>query len=130
MARPIPTILILASSSLFAGEWSDIDSKLPKSWDEKLAPIIAKHLHLEKAAVIESFRFKGWSIIHVGTYIDDDRFLFYKGDPLKTIPVTEWGGAAGSDETDEVKAWVLENAKGIPDHLASFFAWHMTKDHN
>jgi hypothetical protein len=130
VARPIPTILLLASASLFAGEWSDIDRKLPKNWEVKLAPTIAKHLHLEKAAVIGSFRFKGWSIIHVGTYVDDDRFLFFNGDPFTTIPVTEWGGAAGSDETNEVKAWVIQHAKGIPDHLASFFAWHMTKEHN
>ncbi len=127
MIRPIPAIMILTSASVFAGEWSDIDLKIPLDWQQKLGPIIAKQLKLEKVAVIESFRFKGWTIIHVGTYIDDDRFLFYQGDPLKNNPVTEWGGAAGYDETNEIKDWAIENAKGVPDHLAAYFAWRVTK---
>jgi len=129
MIRAIPAILLLSSSSLSSGEWSDIEKKLPQSWAKKLPPRIAKQLNLDKVALVEVFRLKGWAIIHVGTYVDDDRFLFYKGDPLEASAITEWGGAAGSNETDEIKAWVVANAKGIPDRLASFFAWRVTKGH-
>jgi len=129
MIRAIPAILLVSPISVFGGEWSDIEKMLPQSLEKQLAPIIAKRLNLEKVAIVEAYRFNGWTIIHVGTYVDDDRFLFYKGDPLKTAPVTEWGGAAGSNETGEIKAWVLTNAKGIPDHLAAYFAWRVTQGH-
>ena len=125
-----PAILFLVSSSSISGEWKDIDKKLPPNWKTRLAPIIAKQLQLKKVAVVECFRFNNWSIIHVGTFIDDDRFLFYKGDPFKTSPVTEWGGAAASHETEEIKSWVVSNAKGIPNRLASYFAWRVTIGHD
>jgi len=129
MIHAIPAIILLTATSLSTGEWSDIDKTLPQLWRKNLPPIIAKQLKLDKVAIVEVFCFKGWSIIHVGTYVDDDRFLFYKGDPFETSPITEWGGAAGFNETDEIKAWVIGNAKGIPDRLATFFARRVTMGH-
>ena len=128
MKQTIPTLLLICSQAAFAGPWSDIDRSLPESRKQALAPVIAKQLKLEKVEVIESYYYQGWYIIHVGTFVSDDSFLFYKGDPLKSSFVTEWAGAAAINETDEIKSWVLTNAKGIPDRLASFFAWHVTKD--
>ena len=121
--------LFLVSFFAVSGEWMDIDRQVPQNWKIGLAPIIAKQLQLQKVAIVECFRFNGWSIIHVGTYVDEDRFLFYSGDPFKTPPVTEWGGAAACHETDEIKSWVIVNAKGIPNRLASYFAWRVTKGH-
>ena len=128
MLDSVLTFLLLASPAGINTPCQGVDRSLPIARKQGLAPIIAKQVKLEKVAVIKSFRFKDWYIIHIGTYVSDDMFLFYHGDPVNHMYVTDWGGAAGIDETDEIKAWVIENAKGIPDSLAACFAWHVTKD--
>ena len=130
MFGSIPVILLLTLAMPPAGQWADIDRSLTAARKKALAPVIAKQLLLEKVVVIGSFRYHGWSIIHVGTYTSDDRFLFYSTDPIKTPPITEWGGSAAKNETDEINAWVVDNAKGIPAHLAAFFAWYVTHGDN
>jgi hypothetical protein len=62
------------------------------------------------------------------THESDYQFLFFSGDPLSSHSVTAWGGAAAENEEQEIKDWTIKNAPGIPDHLASCFAWHVTKD--
>ena len=76
---------------------------------------------------MESFKFGSWQIINVNSPDSDAPYLFYSGDPLKTRYVTMWSGAARMDEEQEIKAWTLRNAPGIPSALASCFAWHVTK---
>lgn len=127
MILPVLAILLLSGPLPPESPCQFVDRSAPDSTKQALAPAIAKQLKLEKVVVQEIFKLKGWSIIHVGTFVSDDMFLFYKGDPAKQPYIAEWGGAAATHETEEIKAWVLENAKGIPENLAYCFAWHVTK---
>lgn len=122
------TLAILVGTSAIAGPCTGVDRSLSPARKQALKLAIAKQLKLENPEIVKSFQAKGWFIIHVATGVSDDMFLFYNGDPINHTAVTDWGGAAAIDETDEIKAWVIENAKGIPDELATCFAWHVTKD--
>jgi hypothetical protein len=104
-----------------------IDRALTAHRKTALAPEIAKQLKVSSVDVLQSFRFGTWQIIYVSTPESDPPFLFYPGDPLQTRYVTEWSGSARTDEEQEINAWTLENAPGIPRKLASCFAWHVTK---
>jgi hypothetical protein len=64
----------------------------------------------------------------VNTHETDDAYVFYSGDPLRSRYVTEWGGAATREEEQDIKAWAIKNARGIPRSLAGCFAWHVTKE--
>ena len=63
-------------------------------------------------------------------HTDRERALFFHGDPLSTRFVTLWAGAARSQEEVAIKAWVIKNASGIPESLATCFAWYVTKVRN
>jgi hypothetical protein len=68
--------------------------------------------------VYQSFRNNGWTIVYVNTYISDEPYFFYSGDPVKAKrPITAWSGAAFVFETTEIKDWVLKNA------LAFLISW-------
>jgi hypothetical protein len=104
-----------------------VDRSLSESRKKELAPAILKQEKLERVDVLQSFKSDGWTIVYVNTYISDEPYLFYSSDPIMAKrPITEWSGAAYVFETSEIKSWVLKNAPGIPDKLASCFAWHVT----
>lgn len=104
-----------------------VDRNLSESRKKELAAAILKQEKLERANVLQSFKIDGWTIVYVNTYISDEPYLFYSGDPIMAKrPITAWSGAATVFETSEIKDWVLKNAPGIPDRLASCFAWHVT----
>jgi hypothetical protein len=104
-----------------------VDRTLSESRKKELASAILKQEGLERVKVMQSFKSDGWTIVYVNTYISDEPYLFYSGDPIMAKrPITAWSGAATVFETSEIKDWVLKNAPGIPDRLASCFAWHVT----
>ena len=111
-----------------ASPCNGVDRKLTPERSAALAPIIARQLGVKKVRVTQSFRTNRWSIYYVETYETDDGYVFYRHDPSKSRYVTVWGGAATSDEQQSIKDWVLKNAPGIPDRLASCFAWHVTNE--
>ncbi len=104
-----------------------VDRSLSESRKKELASAIIRQEGLERADVMQSFKSDGWTIVYVNTYISDEPYLFYSGDPIMAKrPITAWSGAATVFETSEIKDWVLKNAPNIPDRLASCFAWHVT----
>ena len=117
--------------NLYEGYWQStcdgVNRDLTPHRKAALAPEIAKQLNVKSVDVLQSFRFGTWQIIYVSTEESDPPFLFYSGDPLRTRYVTMWSGAARMDEEQEIRAWTLKNAPGIPRRLASCFAWHVTK---
>lgn len=106
---------------------TDIDRSLDKNLAIKLSENVAKQLHKPRVDVLQSFKFKSWTILYVNTHDADETFLFYRSDPNTNQPVTFWNGAARTDEGDEIKEWVLKNATGIPLEFAEYFAWYVTK---
>ncbi len=93
-----------------------------------MAPAIAKQLHVKSVDVLQSFQEGIWSIFFVDSHESDNAYVFYAHDPLKSRYITLWGGVATSDEEKAIKAWTLKNAPGIPQRLATCFAWHVTKE--
>ena len=105
----------------------DVDRSLSESRKKELASAILKQEGLERVNVLQSYKSDGWTILYVNTYISDEPYLFYSGDPIMAKrPITAWSGAATVFETSEIRDWVLKNTPGIPDRLASCFAWHVT----
>ena len=120
--------LLGAATPVWGGSPCDTVSRdLPSERKAVLAPEIAKQLNVKSVDVLQSFKLGSWQIIYVNTHESDEPFLFYSGDPLKTRYVTMWSGAARMDEEQEIRAWTLKNAPGIPRRLASCFARHVTK---
>jgi UTP-glucose-1-phosphate uridylyltransferase len=103
-----------------------IDRSLSEARKTKLAPVIAKEEKVAKVKVLQSFRSDNWHIIYIENYVSDEPFLFYPGDPMTTKPISVWSGAATIYEEQEMKVWTLQNVPGIPENLASCFAWHVT----
>jgi hypothetical protein len=120
---------ILASSALGA-PCSYVDHSLNKKTKLALAPAIATQLDVEKVDVLQSYRLGGWSIIYVDAHKGDEVFLFYAKNPLTDKYITMWSGAATRDEEKAIKDWTLKNAPGIPNQLASCFAWQVTVARN
>ena len=118
-------------NTVYEGYWGSacdgINRDLTSHRKTALAPEVAKQLKIKSVEVLQSFRFGTWQIIYVETPDSDPPFLFYPGDPLQTRYVTMWSGSARTDEEQEIKAWTLKHAPGIPRKLASCFAWHVTK---
>lgn len=105
-----------------------VDRSLSAEHQAAWAPEIARQLEVKRVEVLQSFRYGGWSIIYVETFVSDEQFLFYAHDPLTSHYVTSWSGAAATFEEDEIGKWVLQNAPKIPLTLAKCFAWHVTND--
>jgi hypothetical protein len=133
------TLIMLFVIRAAGGSWAwaaspcdGVDRSLPNERKAALAPQIAKQLAKQldtaKVDVLESFQFRGWSIIYVDTHVSDETYLFYAHDPFTSRYITLWGGAAANFEETEIRNWTLKNAPGIPPKLASCFAWHVTKD--
>jgi hypothetical protein len=104
-----------------------VDRSLKESRKKNLASVISKKERLDRVDIFQSFKDEGWTIVYVNTYVSDETYFFYSTDPITAKhSVTKWSGAAYVFETSEIKNWVLKNAPGIPDRLASCFAWHVT----
>lgn len=121
-------MLVAGVSALAASPCVNVDRSLTREQQIVLAPTIAKQLQAKSAEISQSFRFGGWSIYYVATHDADDTYVFYSGDPRRRRYVTMWGGAAMPGEEQEIQAWVIKNAPGIPRSLAGCFAWHVTKE--
>jgi hypothetical protein len=121
-------LFVMFSCHAWATPCSGVDRTLTEKRKSELSPVIAKQLNIESAEILQSYQYRGWYIIYVGTHVSDEAFLFYKGDPTKSQYLTTWGGAAATNEEPEIKQWTLKNAKGIPSKLAGCFAWHVTKE--
>lgn len=93
-----------------------------------LEPVIAAQLGVRSVRVLESLQAARWDILYVQTPATDGAFLFYSNNPATHRYTTLWGGAARKDEENSIRNWVQRNAKGIPDRLATCFAWHVTND--
>jgi hypothetical protein len=120
-------VLCTASAALAATPCDGVDRRLSKADAASLSSHIASEFHDPGSKAVESFRFVGWHIVYMEFNNSDEAFVFYRGDPLRTSHVTEWGGAAGYNEESEIRAWTRKNAPGMPTHLAACFAWHVTK---
>jgi hypothetical protein len=128
MRKILAAMLILYASTACAATspCDGVDGGLSDESKAKLAPVIAKQLHVSSVDVLQSFRLNGWNIVYVDSHQADQAFLFYSRDPLTSPYVTLWSGAATTDEEQQIKEWTLKSAPGIPDELASCFAWHVT----
>jgi hypothetical protein len=92
-----------------------------------LASAIAKQLNVHTIDILQSLGAEGWSIFYVDTHQSDETYVFYAHDPLQSHYITLWSGAARIDEQQAMKAWVTQNAPGIPPKLAACFAWSVTE---
>ena len=122
------SLLSLVTCAVSASPCDGVDRSLTEDRKSQLAPVIAKQLNIESAAILQSYSYRGWYIIYVSTHVSDEAFLFFNVDPTQGKYLTTWGGGAAANEEPEIKQWVLKNAKGIPSKLAGCFAWHVTKD--
>jgi hypothetical protein len=122
-------VFVAATASAWAASPCDgVNRSLTSQRKAALAPEIAKHLQDKSIGVLQSFQLASWSIYYVTSQVNDNAYVFYAHDPLKSRYVTLWGGMATSDEEKAIKAWTLKNAPGIPLRLATCFAWHVTKE--
>jgi hypothetical protein len=94
-----------------------------KAWDAS----INRQLGGRLSKINQAFSRADWTVVLVDARDADPPFLFFHGDPAKTHFVTMWSGAAMRSEQNAIKAWVLDNAPGIPHDLAMCFAWHVTQ---
>lgn len=123
-------VFLIPRRAWSASPCNGVNRSLTPEHKAALSVAITQQLGRGNVDVLESFQFGGWSIIYVSVPAADSPFLFYSHDPLASPPVTMWSGAAAYSQEDEIKAWTLKNAPGIPRKLASCFAWHVTKDRN
>jgi hypothetical protein len=93
----------------------------------RLAPIVAAQLKAPGALVRKSWRLDGWRIVLVESPQTDPPYLFYIGEPSPATYKGLWAGAARRDEGPEILGWAKKEFAGIPDRLASCFAWVVTK---
>ncbi|HVT98900.1 MAG TPA: hypothetical protein VHE33_15450, partial [Acidobacteriaceae bacterium] len=107
---------------------SGVDRTLSKERAEAFEPSVARQLRAKQVDIMQSFRFRGWSILYVDPHQSEEVFVFYSSNPMRTNYVTLWSGAAREDEQDQIRAWTIKNAPGIPHALANCFAWHVTRD--
>jgi hypothetical protein len=129
--RTLLTFLLLAACTQASATSCDaVSHALTNAQRAAWAPALAKQLNVHPVSVSQSFALAGWHIVYVKTPDTDSPFLFFHGDPLSTHFVTLWAGAARSQEEGSIKAWVIKNAPGIPEPLATCFAWYVTKARN
>jgi hypothetical protein len=126
MLRLLAPFLFAVSANVVVDPCDSVSRSLPNDRKAQLSAIAAGQLNATRVEVPEYFQFAGWRIIYVVPPAADEAYLFYRGDPKPANFVTQWSGAARTDEQSEIERWVLHNAKGIPKHLASCFAYHVT----
>jgi hypothetical protein len=119
---------LLAPCTAWSSPCDDVDRTLTEQRKIMLSEGIISQLHAQRLDVLQSFQLGGWTILYVDPHNADEEFLFYKDDPLNSLPVTTWAGAATKHEQERIREWTLKNAPGIPSKLANCFAWHVTKD--
>ncbi|KAB7739001.1 hypothetical protein F2P47_14480 [Parvibaculum sedimenti] len=125
----LSAIATLASASHGnASPCEGVDRSLTTERKAALAPAISQQLHLPKVTVLQSFRDNDWSIIYVQTFVSDETFLFFSGDPLNNHYITKWSGGASPSEEKDIKVWMKKNLPDIPEKLAGCFAYHVTRD--
>lgn len=129
--RTLLTLLLLAAcSQALATPCDAVSHTLTNAQRVAWAPVLAKQLSVSSVSVSQSFAVANWYIIYVETPNTDSPFLFFRADPLSAHFVTLWAGAARSQEESVIRAWVIKNASGIPEPLATCFAWYVTKARN
>jgi hypothetical protein len=104
-----------------------VDRGLSPERTAQLSRRAAERFHDPTARALQSFAYDDWSIVHVDLGKSGSAFVFYRGDPLANAYSTVWRGAAGFDETSQIKEWTVENVPGIPNQLARCFAWQLAR---
>jgi hypothetical protein len=130
MRKMFALLLLAACGQASATSCDAVSHALTNAQRIAWAPVLARQLKVSSVSVSQSFALADWHIIYVETPDTDSPFLFFHGDPLSTRFVTLWAGAARSQEEVAIKAWVIKNASGIPESLATCFAWYVTKVRN
>jgi hypothetical protein len=114
-----------------------LEKNVSPAQEQALAPVIAEQLndhkspetaslqHVKTANVLSSLQFGSWSVLYVDTGVSDEGYLFYSTDPLKKHFLTLWAGGARIGDDQLIKEWEIKSMPGIPDKLASCFAWHV-----
>ena len=116
---------------LHATPCAGVDRGLTDARRRELASAIKRQEKSENVDILGSFAFEEWHIVYIDDGLSDPPYLFYSGNPtIVKRAITAWSGTAFIFETTEVRDWVLKNAPGISDHLASCFAWHVTLNRN
>ena len=105
-----------------------VDRRIAGTDKPALERAISAEMDLPRVELLRSFRYAGWSILYVSTFVTDETFLFYRRDPPRGRSLTRWGGAARMDEGPEIRRWVRANAPGIPQRLTACFARYVTRD--
>jgi len=80
------------------------------------------------AEVLESYRFMGWTILLVQPNNLEKAYLFYAPGFKESKYVTLWAGHALDGEGPSIRAWVTENAPGIPERMVVCFASIVSSD--
>lgn len=94
-----------------------------KEW----SPSIDRQLNGRLASISQAIALSDWVVVFADAKQADPPFLIFHGNPAATHYITMWSGAAMRSEQAQTKAWVLKEAPGIPDGLASCFAWQVTQ---
>lgn len=118
----------MLSLAATASPCDGVDRSLTDARKRELAPVIAKQIKVRSVDVLQSYRNDKWHIIYVKTHVTDNAFIFFKSDPVKSQYLVAWGGKADPDEEADIAKWIKAKAKGIPQKLATCFAWHVTND--
>ena len=119
--------LLLIPAIAQAAPCDGVNHQSAKGPETTLSRSVAGQMHFSKVDLLESFSEGSWKILYVAPNAADEAFLFYSSDPEKSHYVTLWGGGAGPSEETSVRNWATTNAPGIPDGLATCFAWYVTQ---
>jgi len=96
------------------------------AWLDDRLPSEARPLDADKIHAKQVLSYGSWQVILIQTGVSDDAFLFFRGNPGKSRPITLWSGAATASEERSIFQWTEKNAPGIPTRLAKCFAWSVT----
>ena len=118
---------LASTGGLASAPCEGVDRGLSPDRAAQLSRRAAEQFHDPKAKALQSFVYDGWAIVHVDLGKSDSVFAFYRGDPLASAYLTVWRGAAGFDETSQIKEWTVENVPEIPNRLARCFAWQLAR---
>lgn len=129
-----PSILLaapcdgLVGKKISKGLKSKFESAIAMQLQKKLSSEIGEYIEVSRISVVRLFKKYDWKIIYIEPSHEEPAYLFYKGDPLLSEYVLLWSGVTmhTAEEEAEIKVWLIENAKGIPDDLAACFAWYVT----
>jgi len=126
MKHTISIVLVIAALDATAAPCTGVGSATAETHKTEIALVVASQLHVTNSRILREFRYADWYIIQAETPASDPPFLFYHGDPMRHQYVALWSGGAMFGEKDSIERWVLKNAKGIPEKLASCFAYQVT----